>query len=89
MDTLAGGSWTGDGRAAVNAVLVQPQAVTVDSVGNIYVSDAADHRVRRIGVDGIIRTVAGTGVAGSRGDGGPGVEAQLNTPYGLAVDASP
>ncbi|MYR10287.1 hypothetical protein GTY62_06660, partial [Streptomyces sp. SID724] len=45
------------------------------------------HRVRRVGADGVISTVAGTGAAGSAGDGGPAAEAQLNCPFGLTVDS--
>ncbi len=88
IDTLAGSGFTGDGRAANAAIFLQPQCVAVDRAGNIYVSDTADHRVRRIGTDGIVRTVAGNGTPGNKGDGGPGPQAQLNAPYGIAVDAA-
>ena len=88
IETFAGSAWTGDGRPAREALLVQPQAVASDAAGNLYVSDAGDHRVRRIAPSGIIETVAGTGVAGYRGDGGPATRAMLRTPYGMAADAA-
>lgn len=72
----------------MRAVLLQPQAVTADRSGNIYVSDPGDHRVRRIDASGVIHTIAGTGKPGSRGDAGPAVEAQLNAPYGLSLDSA-
>jgi uncharacterized protein (TIGR03437 family) len=86
IETFAGTAWSGDGRPAKEAVLVQPQGLTADRAGNVYVSDASDHRIRRITPAGIIDTVAGTGVAGYRGDGGPASKALLRSPYGLAVD---
>lgn len=58
----------------------------MDSVGNVYISDSANHRVRRISVDGTITTVAGNGTAGFSGDFGLATEASLNYPMGLAVD---
>jgi len=88
ITTVAGSSCVGDGGPALSAVLVQPEGIAVDSRGNIYVSDAADHRVRRIGPDGIIKTVAGNGIAGFSGDGGAAELAQLNSPYGICLDRS-
>src|SRR4051794_37250286 len=71
IDTWAGSSATGDGKPAFSAIVVEPQAVAFSPLGSVYVSDSQDHRIRRIGTDGIIQTVAGTGVAGKAGDGGP------------------
>jgi uncharacterized protein (TIGR03437 family) len=88
IETLAGTIFTGDGKAATAAVLVQPTGIAVDPAGNVYFADAGDHRVRRVGPDGIVQTVAGTGVAGMRGDGGPARQAQLNAPYGITLDAA-
>jgi sugar lactone lactonase YvrE len=78
----------GDGGAAVFAQLNGPRAVAVDSKGVVYIAEFVGNRVRRVTADGIITTVAGTGVAGFRGDGGPAVSAQLNNPSGLAVDGA-
>jgi len=60
----------------------------VDAGGNLYIADNTDHRVRRVGADGLISTVAGNGHAGVGGDQGPAVRAQLNSPYGVALDGS-
>ena len=87
--TLAGGAaaeFAGDNGPAENASFVAPTRCTVDSVGNVYISDSANHRVRRISVDGTITTVAGNGTAGFSGDFGLATEASLNYPMGLAVD---
>jgi len=86
IQTIAGSNATGDGNPAVYSSLGQAEGVIADGAGNVYVSDAADHRVRRIGRDGIITTVAGTGFPGFRGDSGPAADSQLNSPYGLALD---
>jgi uncharacterized protein (TIGR03437 family) len=88
INTAAGSDWVGDGGPAILALLFQAEGLAADAGGNVYVADAADQRVRRIGVDGTIETIAGTGIAGFSGDGGPAAAAQLNSPYGLAFDAS-
>jgi uncharacterized repeat protein (TIGR01451 family) len=62
--------------------------LAVDASGNLYVSEVASNRVRKITVVGLISTVAGNGVAGYSGDGGPATGAQLNQPSGLAVDGA-
>lgn len=86
IQTFAGTSFSGDGGNATSALLSQPEGVATDTAGNIYVADAADNRVRKISPAGLIQTIAGTGVAGLSGDGGPGTAAQLNHPYGIAID---
>ncbi|HWB86493.1 MAG TPA: hypothetical protein VG675_20290 [Bryobacteraceae bacterium] len=75
-----------DGVAAVKAGLLTPRNVAVDASGTLYISEFEGHRVRKVTSDGRIFTVAGTGVAGFRGDGGPATAAQLNFPAGLALD---
>ncbi len=77
---------SGDGGPAVNAQFAFPGAVAVDAAGNLFVADG--NSVRKISVSGIVATVAGNGTAGLSGDGGPGVNAQLNGPWGLAVDSA-
>ncbi len=88
VQTVAGGGGSTDGVPATAAVLVQAEGIAVDSLGNIYVADAGDHRIRRISPSGTIETIAGTGAPGFSGDGGPAKAAQLNQPYGLAVDST-
>jgi sugar lactone lactonase YvrE len=62
--------------------------VAVDSRGNLFIADTGNSRIRKISPDGIITTVAGNGTAGFSGDSGPATAAQLNQPYGIAVDES-
>ncbi len=88
ITTAAGGTFCADGRPAAAAFLGAPEGLALDRDGNLYIADATDHRVRRIDPAGIVTTVAGDGYRGFRGDGGPATAAQLDSPYGLAVDAS-
>ena len=82
-------AYSGDGGAASSAALSYPQGVAVDATGNVYVADQNNHRVRVISRrTGIIATVAGTGTLGPGGDGMAATMAQLNSPQGVAVDAS-
>ena len=85
---IAGTTVIRDGVAASSAFLREPYGVVADTAGNVYIADRSDNRVRRIGRDGVISTVAGTGVAGHLNDKGPGVQAQLNGPFLLAIDKS-
>ncbi len=77
----------GDGGPAVQASLDKPVDVAVGPDGSIFVAELGGHRIRRIGRDGIITTYAGTGLAGNSGDGGPAVEASLNSPRAIEVDS--
>ncbi len=79
---------TGDGASATSATLDTPYGVAVDSSGNVYISDFLDHAVRKVNSSGTISTYAGTHVFGYSGDGGPAANAQLNRPFGLAVDSA-
>lgn len=79
--------FSGDGGKATEAMLAFPYDVRLDSKGNIYVADVFNHRIRKVDGNGLISTVAGTGVAGFSGDGGPAVHAQLNMPYGVVLDS--
>src|ERR1017187_4986606 len=76
---------SGDGNAATGAQLNGPQGLAVDSAGSLYIADTQNHRVRKV-TNGNISTVAGNGTAGSGGDGGAAGSAQLNLPFGVAVD---
>ncbi len=91
ITTIAGNGipgFTGDGGAATAAELSGPSGVAVDVAGNVYIADVTTRRVRKINTGGIITTIAGTGIAGSAGDGGPATAAQLNTPYAVMADAA-
>ena len=89
ITTIAGtgaSGYGGDGAPAVDAQLSQPYGIAVDNEGNIFIADSGNHRVRKVTPDGIITTVAGTGVQGYSGDGGPATSAELNAPRDVAVD---
>ena len=80
--------YNGDGIPANTAQLSLPGAVAVDSLGNLYIADTWNNRIRKVDVStGMISSIAGTGFAGVLGDGGPASMAQVNEPEGLAVDA--
>ncbi len=87
---VAGSSYgfSGDGGPATNARLASPSGLALDSSGNLYITDSRNNRIRKVTADGVITTIAGTGIAGFSGDGGPATSAQLSLPRGLAVDAA-
>jgi SMP-30/Gluconolactonase/LRE-like region len=78
--------FSGDGGPASAAQLSTPNGVAVDGHGDIYIADRGNARVRKVSASGTITTIAGTGVPGFSGDGGPATSAQLNQPQGVAVD---
>jgi trimeric autotransporter adhesin len=81
--------FSGDGGPATLATLYYPRDVAVDASGNIYISDSGNNRIRMVTKStGIITTVAGTGTAGYKGDGGLATSAKLYSPDGITVDAS-
>ncbi|MGI8686766.1 MAG: SMP-30/gluconolactonase/LRE family protein [Acidimicrobiales bacterium] len=77
--------FSGDGGPASAAMLAGPTDVAVAPDGSVLVADQGNHRVRRVGVDGTITTVAGTGSDTASGNGGPATQAALPWPTGLAV----
>lgn len=77
-----------DGIPAIASAVSMPEAVAIDTAGNLIIADTGNHRIRRVTRTGLITTIAGTGQVGSSGDGGPGTSATLNQPSGLAVDSS-
>jgi NHL repeat len=88
---LAGNSrsgYLGDGGPALAAEFSNPSGVAVDGASNVYIADSGNQRVRKVSATGIVTTVAGTGIAGYSGDGGPAIDAQLDDAAGLAVDAA-
>jgi sugar lactone lactonase YvrE len=88
--TVAGNGtagFTGDGGPAISAELNATRFIALDSVGNLYIADANNNRIRKIiKSTGIISTIAGTGIAGFSGDGGLAGAAELNYPYGIVLD---
>ncbi len=91
ISTLAGNgskSYGGDGATATNASLASPRGLSVDALGNIYVADSDNNRIRLIAKAGTITTLAGNGSQGFTGDGGAAVNATLDTPRATAVAAT-
>jgi sugar lactone lactonase YvrE len=87
ITTIVGGvAFLGDGGLAANANLTIPSGVAIDSVGNLFIADPLNNRIRRVDTSGVITTVAGNGTVGSGGDGGPALSASLDQPRGVAVD---
>lgn len=81
------GGFSGDGGPAIDAQLNRPFGIALDAAGNIFVADSYNQRVRMINIaTGIITTIAGTGVEGFSGDGGPALSATFGFPTGIAVD---
>ena len=78
--------FSGDGGPATAAQLNSPMGVAADAAGSLYIADSGNARIRKVTAGGVITTIAGTGIAGYSGDGGPAVSAQLNSPEGLALD---
>lgn len=80
--------YSGDGGPATKAELNEPYEVRFDSDGNMFFVEMQNHLVRRVDAkSGMISTVAGTGVAGFGGDGGPAIKAQFKQPHSIALDS--
>jgi sugar lactone lactonase YvrE len=83
------GGFGGDGGPAKNATLHHAAAAALDVDGNLYIADTINHRIRRVDMStGLIYTIAGNGVNGFSGDGGPAIAAEISFPVGIAVDGS-
>ena len=81
--------YSGDGGTAPNALLHGPQGVAVDSSDNVYIADTTNNRIRKVTYStDIISTIAGNGTAGYTGDGNAATSAELNNPYGVAMDTN-
>ncbi|MDX6666770.1 MAG: hypothetical protein QOK04_150, partial [Solirubrobacteraceae bacterium] len=88
--TVAGtgsAGYAGDGGPALNAALSSPHGVGATRDGGFLIADTESDRIRRVSPSGTITTVAGTGVRGFSGDGGPAAMAQLDRPFAIAVMA--
>jgi len=91
ITTIAGNGtcgYTGDQSPAVSATLCYPQALALDSNGNLYVADSSNYVVRRIDTGGLITTYAGNGKSGDSYNGSQATAAQFRYPFGLAVDGA-
>ncbi len=80
ITTVAGdgtASFSGDGGQATAAEIDYPTGVWGDPSGNLFIADQMNHRVRKVTTGGIITTVAGNGIAGYSGDGGPATAAEF------------
>lgn len=89
ISTVAGtgiSGFSGDGGLAINAELNRATGVTVDAVGNIYICDADNYRIRKVDTAGIIHTIAGNGIDGHSGDGGLATAASIGFISGILVD---
>ena len=83
------GGFGGDGGPAKTATLNHAQAAASDAQGNLYIADTINHRIRRVDAStGLISTIAGNGLNGFSGDGGPAIDAEISFPVGIAVDGS-
>lgn len=80
--------YSGDGGAATAAGIYFPVGIAIAADGSLYIADNHNHVIRKVGSDGTITTVAGTGSKGSSGDGGAATAAQLTHPTSIALDGS-
>jgi streptogramin lyase len=90
MTLIAGNGergYRGDGGRAVDASLSAPHELLFDRKGDLYITERDNHVIRKVDMKtGMIATVAGTGVPGFSGDGGPGAKAQLRQPHSIVLD---
>ncbi len=83
-----GGGFSGEGAAATSAALNYPSSVALDSVGNLFIADTHNLRIREVNTNGIINTVAGNGAYGYSGDGGISTNASFSAPVAVTVDSA-
>ncbi len=92
ITTVAGtgtSGYSGDGGPATQVTLKSVSGLDLDQAGNLYIADASNNRIRKVDVTtGIITTVAGTGTAGTTGDGGPATQANLKKPNNVGLDSA-
>jgi sugar lactone lactonase YvrE len=91
ISTVAGNGtagFFGDGAAATSAEINSPYGIVIDTIGNLYISDQNNNRIRMVNTSGIISTVAGSGTGGFSGDSAGATLAYLNSPYGITLDAA-
>ncbi|MCP4692037.1 MAG: hypothetical protein GY859_28590, partial [Desulfobacterales bacterium] len=91
ITTVAGNGsadFAGDNGPAIDAELHAPAGIALDSLGNLFIADFLNFRIRKVDVEGVITTIAGVGTEGYSGDGGPAVNAELSGPVGVALGVS-
>ena len=91
ISTVAGtatAGFSGDNGPATAASINRPQGIAIDAEGNLFIADMQNSRIRRVGANGIITTVAGDGTPSFRGDGGPAKTAWVFQPLDVAVDSA-
>ncbi len=89
ISTYAGNGtpgFSGDGGAASSAELNWPDGIFVDGSGNLFISDEVNVRIRMVNTSGIISTIAGNGIQGFSGDGGPATAAEMDNIMGVSLD---
>jgi RHS repeat-associated protein len=90
INTIAGipgsSGYSGDNGPARQALFHSPKGIAVDNIGNLYIADSDNDRIRKIDTNGIITTIAGGNGAGHSGDGGLAINAQIYRPDGIAID---
>jgi sugar lactone lactonase YvrE len=90
ITTVAGNGqsgYSGDGERALQAALMSPTGVAFDAIGNIFIADRFNHRIRKVSPDGIITTVAGDGRGAFSGDGRAATAASLRLPKAVIADS--
>jgi hypothetical protein len=88
LTTIAGtgvAGFSGDGGPADAAELNGPESIAIDSIGDVFIADSLNNRIREVTPGGIIRTIAGSNRQGYKGDNGPAIDAALNDPTGVAI----
>jgi sugar lactone lactonase YvrE len=90
ISKFAGGTYgnSGDGGPATSAAFTSPAGLSFDAAGNLYITDAGSHVIRKVDTSGNISTVAGTGSAGYTGNSGAATSATLNSPQHAVMDSS-
>lgn len=92
ITTVAGNGtfgFSGDGGPATAASVAGPNGVTIDTVGNLFIADTSNQRIRKVDhATQMISTVVGNGTAGFSGDGGPATSASLFNPFSVEVDSA-
>src|ERR1700759_2553406 len=90
INTVAGSDtrgYSGDGGPVKNALLNDPENVYVDKRGNIFISDLGNQVIREVDArSGIIHTIAGNGINGYSGDGGPATQASMSNAFHIVSD---